>query len=133
MANKDITATVIANILNLIKTASDFATATVKESRQYKTAIREVEKSSGISITPEPRKFTNALQTWFNIYIKPGSTSAGTATVSSKFTTTAQWRTDFFNTRTQLLANASSEAIAELDKLFLRYTSYNLKYRSTRR
>ncbi len=46
MANKDITATVIANILNLIKTASAFATVTVTQSKKYQTARREVFKTS---------------------------------------------------------------------------------------
>ena len=133
MANKDISATTIANILNLISTASNFAISTVKGLKQYRTALSEVRSSSSIGVIPEPNKFTNALQTWFNIYIKPGATAAGVATVSSTFTTTNQWRTDFFNTRTQLLANASPEAIAELDKLFTRYTEYNIKYKSTRR
>ena len=132
MANKDISATTIANILNLIKTASDFATATVKQSKQYGTARREVRSPSDISITPQPNRASNALQTWFNTYIKPGSGDAGTATVSSTFTTTAQWRTDFFNTRTQLLAAASPAAIAELDKLFTTYTEYRLRYRPRR-
>jgi len=133
MANKDITATVIANILNLIKTASAFATVTVTQSKKYQTARREVFKTSSIRVKPEPGQASGALQTWFNTYIKPGATSAGTATVSSTFTTTAQWQTDFFNTRTQLLANASPEAISALDSWFSRYTTYSIDYKSTRR
>jgi hypothetical protein len=133
MANKDITATVIANILNLINTANSFANATVRQSKQYITARDAVRSPSEISIIPQPNLASTALQTWFNTYIKPGATSAGTATVSSKFTTTAKWRTDFFNTRTELLANASPAAITALDIWFTTYTEYRLKYKSTRR
>jgi hypothetical protein len=133
MANKDISATVIANILNLISTASAFATATVKETKSYKEGISRLGKGNErlrpTRIFPEPDRAQKELQTWFNKYIKPGATSAGTATVSSKFTTTAQWRTDFFNTRTQLLANASPEAIAALDSWFAKYTSYKVEFK----
>ena len=130
MANKDISATVIANILNLINTANSFASATVKESKSYKEGIsRASEFKLAITRNPEPSHASKTLQTWFNTYIKPGATSAGTATVSSTFTTTAQWRTDFFNTRTQLLANASPEAIAALDSWFAKYTSYKVEFK----
>jgi hypothetical protein len=130
MANKDISATVIANILNLISTASAFATATMKETKSYKEGIsRRSEFLLVMTSSPNPGGANKDLQTWFNTYIKPGATSAGTATVSSKFTTTAQWRTDFFNTRTQLLANASPEAIAALDGWFAKYTSYKVEFK----
>ena len=133
MANKDISATTIANILALIKTANSFASATLTQSKQYKTARSEVKSAQNIGVRPEPSRASSELQIWFNTYIKPGATSAGIATVSSTFTTTEQWRTDFFNTRTQLLANASPQAIAALDTWFTRYTEYEIKYKVTRR
>ena len=122
MANKDILPATIANILILIKTATNFASNTARQSKAFTEIPIRITKI----INPDPSSATDQLQKWFNTYIKTGAPAAGTATISTTFTTIQEWRNNFFVVRTQLLANTSPAAIEALDKWFTKYTTYKV-------
>jgi hypothetical protein len=122
MALKDISPTTIANILALIATANSFANDIVKNSRSFKEIPTRIKKV----INPEPNDASSALKKWFDTNIKSGAPGAGTATVSSKFTTQKEWETGFFTTRIELLPNVPPAVMAALDAWYTRYTTYKI-------
>jgi hypothetical protein len=122
MALKDISPTTIANILALIATANSFAQNIVSNSKGYKEIPVRIKKV----IKPEPNGASSALQKWFDTNIKSGAPGAGTATVSSKFTTRKEWETGFFTTRIELLPNVPPAVMTALDAWYTRYTNYEV-------
>ncbi len=122
MALKDISPTTIANILALIATANDFAYSVLDNNKFYRSIPVGITKA----VNPQPNGAKSALKSWFDSNIKSGVPAAGTATISSKFTTRQAWETNFFTVRTELLSNLPPAAIAALDAWYKKYTTYKV-------
>jgi hypothetical protein len=129
MAIKDIPASTILDIQNLIAQVPSYIGSLVDvATAKAKIGIKDPGKFSGqyIRTAVTPSDFGTAakqLLDWFNSTIKPNATSTkdAKATISSTFTSVADFNSSFFNIRTAVML-ADPTAVAFLDTWFAKYS-----------
>ena len=129
MAIKDIPASTILDIQNLIAQVPFYITSLVNDATILaQKGLTNPSKFSGkrilTSVTPSDYgTAAKQLLDWFNSTIKPNATSTkdAKATISSTFTSVANFNSSFFNIRTAVML-ADPTAVAFLDTWFNKYS-----------
>jgi hypothetical protein len=142
MAIKDIPASTILDIQNLIAQAPAYIAELIKasEAKAKTTVDGSYLRSPNLfklvtTINPSDyNSATNQLLNWFNSTIKPNATSTkdAKATISSTFTSISNFEGSFFNIRTSVML-ADPTAVAFLDTWFNKYSKLLVTARVTRR
>jgi len=126
MAIKDIPASTILDIQNLIAQAPAYINALVNAGIKVSILKQGLNKSKEPNYSINPTDYNSAskqLLDWFNSTIKPNaaSTKDAKATISSTFTSVADFASSFFNIRTSVML-ADPTAVAFLDTWFNKYS-----------
>lgn len=130
MAIKDIPASTILDIQNLIAQAPAYINALVDAAKIKLGNTQKIARDVGrVTTTITPADFNTAakqLSDWFNSTIKPNATSTkdAKATISSTFTSVANFNSSFFNIRTAVML-ADPTAVTFLDTWFNKYSNFS--------
>jgi len=130
MAIKDIPASTILDIQNLIAQAPGYIKTQVQSARDKAEGSAKIGKESKITRSVTPSDYGTAatqLLDWFNSTIKPNaaSTKDAKATISSTFTSVADFNSSFFNIRTAVML-ADPTVVGFLDSWFAKYSKISV-------
>ena len=136
MAIKDIPASTILDIQNLIAQVPLYIKTQIQDATYKAERSAKVGKESQItrSITPaDAGAAATQLLDWFNSTIKPNATSTkdAKATISSTFTSVADFNSSFFNIRTSIML-ADPTAVTFLDTWFAKYSKISVTVKERR-
>lgn len=125
MAIKDLSPSVVADILVLLKQARDYGNSIASNKRGSKPS-RYNKEGPPFSVATGIDDAVNSFQTWYNTYIKNNAPEAGTATISSKFDAAA-WKNTFFQVRSSLISVAlpGDKIISDLDLVWAVFQKIN--------